>query len=92
MAYVELINQVRSSRTDYTNSAIIGQLWSRTQSKIQEDVGPVNSMQTPYTNPRSYSTLQSLHVALIAKITEEHSDWLHLKELEALDEKRLQAQ
>jgi len=36
--------------------------------------------------------MPSLHVSLTTKMTKEDNDQLHLQELEALDEKRLQAQ
>jgi len=61
ITYAELINQVRSSRTNCTDLAIIGQSRLLMQSNMQEGVRPVKSMRILYTNPQSYSTPQSLH-------------------------------
>ena len=36
--------------------------------------------------------ISSLRISLATKITDAENDWLHLQELEVLDEKRLQAQ
>ena len=63
MAYVMLINQVRSSKSDCTDLAIIGQPWSLTQLKIQECVRPVKSMQIHTPTPRS-TPLHSCFIAI----------------------------